>query len=98
MRQHGRDAVVAPAQRVDPAIAKAVERQNAAMCELRRRAFPETDVGPADAPPGIEATREQHRRQAAAAEAAALRRARTEHAARQAGAPAVQAEPLRKST
>ncbi|WP_329028328.1 hypothetical protein [Streptomyces sp. NBC_00690] len=88
---------VAPAQRLDPGITEAVERQTRAMRELRHRAFPETNVLPADAPPAIEATREQHRHQAAATEAAALRRARTEHAARQAGTPAVQAAPLRKS-
>lgn len=69
--------------RVDPAIAEAVERQTAAMRELSRRAFPEPDAVPDDAPASIEATRAQRRRQAAATEAAALRRARQERAARE---------------
>ncbi|MFJ4585118.1 DUF721 domain-containing protein [Streptomyces echinatus] len=74
--------------RVDPAIAEAVERQTAAMRELSRRAFPEPDVVPDDAPASIEATRAQRRRQAAVTEAAALRRARQERAARESGTPA----------
>jgi hypothetical protein len=69
--------------RVDPAIAEAVERQTAAMRELSRRAFPEPDVVPDDAPASIEVSRAQRRRQAAATEAAALRRARAEKAGRQ---------------
>ncbi|MGW1106138.1 DciA family protein [Streptomyces sp. NPDC002540] len=73
----------APASRVDPGIAQAVERQNRAMRELSRRAFPEPDVVPDDAPAPIEQARAQRRRQAAAAEAAALRRARVEKAGRQ---------------
>ncbi|MFE6625205.1 DUF721 domain-containing protein [Streptomyces sp. NPDC008086] len=68
--------------RVDPAIAEAVERQTAAMRELSRRAFPEPDVVPADVPTSIEQARLERRRQAAATEAAALRRARAERAAR----------------
>ncbi|MFD9601765.1 DUF721 domain-containing protein [Streptomyces sp. NPDC059970] len=75
----------APASRVDPGIAQAVERQNRAMRELSRRAFPEPDVVPDDAPAPIEQARAQRRRQAAATEAAALRRARAERA----GAPAI---------
>ncbi|MET9760031.1 hypothetical protein ABZ016_13395 [Streptomyces sp. NPDC006372] len=71
--------------RVNPAIAEAVERQTAAMRELSRRAFPEPDVVPDDAPASIEVSRAQRRRQAAATEAAALRRARAERAAREAG-------------
>ncbi|MGV9758557.1 DciA family protein [Streptomyces tricolor] len=55
--------------RVDPGIAEAVERQTKAMRELSRRAFPEQVAVP-------------RRRQAAATEAAALRRARSERAAR----------------
>uniref|UniRef100_UPI002F90FC27 DciA family protein n=2 Tax=Streptomyces TaxID=1883 RepID=UPI002F90FC27 len=70
----------APPSRVDPAIAEAVERQTAAMRELSRRAFPEPDVAPEDAPAPIEQARVQRRRQAAATEAAALRRARAEKA------------------
>ncbi|GGM19773.1 hypothetical protein GCM10010129_75110 [Streptomyces fumigatiscleroticus] len=69
----------------DPAIAEAAERQTAAMRELSRRAFPEPDVVADDAPASIEATRAQRRRQAAATEAAALRWARQERAARESG-------------
>ncbi|MGW3513447.1 DUF721 domain-containing protein [Streptomyces sp. NPDC000994] len=75
----------APAQRMDPGIAQAVARQNAALRELNRRAFLELDVAPEDAPAPIEAARAQRRRQAAATEAAALRRARQERAARASG-------------
>ncbi|MDX3170277.1 DciA family protein [Streptomyces scabiei] len=70
--------------RVDPDIAAAVERQTAAMRELSRRAFPEPDVVPDDAPAPIDAARAQRRRQAAVTEAAALRRARQERAAHEA--------------
>ncbi|MFF4788625.1 DUF721 domain-containing protein [Streptomyces sp. NPDC001276] len=62
----------APAHRVDPGIAQAVERQNAALRELSRRAFRESDVAPEDAPAPVEAARAQRPRQAAATEAAAL--------------------------
>lgn len=78
----------APPSRVDPGIAEAVERQTAAMRELSRRAFPEPDVAPDDAPTQIEQSRIQRRRQAAATEAAALRRARQERAARASGTAA----------
>ncbi|MFD9285561.1 DciA family protein [Streptomyces mirabilis] len=78
----------APLRRVDPGIAEAVERQNRAMRELSRRAFPEPDVVPDDAPTQIEQARVQRRRQAAATEAAALRRARQERAARASGTAA----------
>ncbi|MEU7206577.1 hypothetical protein [Streptomyces sp. NPDC045470] len=57
-----------------------MERQTAAMRELSRRAFPEPDVAPEDATAPIEQARVQHRRQAPATEAAALRRARAERA------------------
>ncbi|KUH35192.1 hypothetical protein ATE80_30695 [Streptomyces kanasensis] len=60
---------------MDLAITEAVERQSAAMRELSRRAFSETDVVPDDAPAPVEQVRAQRRRQAAATEAAALRRA-----------------------
>ncbi|MFE2609463.1 DciA family protein [Streptomyces mirabilis] len=81
---------VAAPSRVDPGIAEAVERQNRAMRELSRRAFPETDIVPADAPAPIGQARTQRRREADASHAAALRRARAERAAREAGtAPAV---------
>lgn len=71
--------------RVDPGIAAAVERQTKAMRELARRAFPEPEPGAVadDAPAAIGQARVQRRRQAAATEAAALRRARAERA----GAP-----------
>jgi hypothetical protein len=68
---------------VDPGIAAAVERQSAAMRELSRRAFPEPETVPDDAAASIEAPREQRRCQAAATEAAALRRARAERAGHQ---------------
>ncbi|MET8168843.1 DciA family protein [Streptomyces sp. NPDC005329] len=77
-----------PLSRVDPGLAEAVERQTAAMRELSRRAFPEPGAVPGEAPASIEATRAQRRRQAAATEAAALRRARAERAAREAGTAA----------
>ncbi|MFM9584230.1 DUF721 domain-containing protein [Streptomyces caniscabiei] len=73
--------------RMDPGIAEAVERQNRAMRELSRRAFPDPETVPDDAPAPIEATRAQRRRQAAATEAAALSRARQERAARNEGTP-----------
>lgn len=80
--------VAAPIQ-VDPTITKAVQRQTAAMRELSRRAFPETDVVvPEDAPAPIEQARTERRRQADASHAAALRRARAERAAREAGTAA----------
>ncbi|MFG3042817.1 DUF721 domain-containing protein [Streptomyces sp. NPDC048330] len=77
----------APPSRVDPGIAEAVERQTAAMRELSRRAFPEPDVAADDAPAPIEQARLQRRRQAAATEAAALRRARAEKAGRTVDVP-----------
>ncbi|MFB7171640.1 DUF721 domain-containing protein [Streptomyces sp. NPDC056254] len=79
--------------RVDPAIAEAVERQTAVMRALSSRAFPEPDVVADDAPAPIEQGRLQRRRQAAASEAAALRRARAERAARDAGTAAVIPQP-----
>ncbi|MEU8489275.1 DciA family protein [Streptomyces sp. NPDC048641] len=84
-----------PARRLDPGIAKAVERQTRAMRELSRRAFPETEAAVKEAPAPINAAHLQRRREAAATEAAALRRARAERAARQAGTAAlVPAAPL----
>ncbi|UQI49872.1 DciA family protein (plasmid) [Streptomyces sp. HU2014] len=79
--------------RVDPAIAEAVERQTAAMRALSSRAFPEPDVVADDAPAPIEQVRLARRRQAAASEAAALRRARADRAARNAGTAAVIPQP-----
>ncbi|MFP3986004.1 hypothetical protein U9R90_00510 [Streptomyces sp. E11-3] len=72
--------------RIDSGIAEAVERQTAAMRELGRRAFLEPPSVPDGATAPIEQDRVQRRRQAAATEAAALRRARAEHAARTQGA------------
>jgi hypothetical protein len=51
------DQAAAPARRVDPAIAEAVERQDRAMRELSRKAFPETEAVPEDARAPIEDTR-----------------------------------------
>ncbi|MFF8717502.1 DUF721 domain-containing protein [Streptomyces sp. NPDC015184] len=68
--------------RADAAITEAVERQTAAMRDLSRRAFPEPDIVAADTPAPSEQTLVQRRRQAAATEAAALRRARAERAVR----------------
>ncbi|MEV0694054.1 DciA family protein [Streptomyces sp. NPDC050388] len=79
---------VAPAPRVDPGIAEAVERQTAALRELSRRAFPEIDDVPDDAPTPFDAARSERRRQAEVSRAAALRRARQERAARESGATA----------
>lgn len=70
----------APPSRVDPHIAGAVERQTAAMRELSRRAFPEPDTVPDDAPALIEQARAERRRAADASHTAALRRARAERA------------------
>lgn len=71
---------VAPARRVDQGIAQAVERQNRAMRELSRRAFPEPEASLDDQPAPIEIARVQRRREAAATRAAAVRRARAERA------------------
>ncbi|MEH0541435.1 DciA family protein [Streptomyces sp. NPDC006632] len=81
--------------RVDPGIAEAVERQTRAMRELSRRAFPEIDVVPDDALAPIAAARAQRRHQADVSHAAALRRARAERAAREAGTSAVLPQPAR---
>lgn len=74
-----------PAQRLDPGIAEAVERQTRAMRERSRRAFPEPPWAADDEPASIARARVQRRRQAAATEAAALRRARAQRAARTQG-------------
>ncbi|MGW1328181.1 DUF721 domain-containing protein [Streptomyces antibioticus] len=77
----------APPSRVDQGIAEAVERQTKAMRELSRRAFPEPEAAPDDAPAPIDQARIQRRRQAAVTEAAALRRARAEKAGREVAVP-----------
>ncbi|MFE2383161.1 DciA family protein [Streptomyces misionensis] len=71
---------VAPAQRIDPGITEAIERQNRAMRELSRRAFPEPEPGPNGGPAPLEDARTERRRLADASHAAALRRARAERA------------------
>ncbi|MFI9041789.1 hypothetical protein [Streptomyces sp. NPDC053726] len=77
---------------VDQGIAEAVERQTRAMRELSRRAFPEPEETSADRL-AIDAARAQRRREVAATEVAALRRARAERVAQQAGTAAVVAYP-----
>jgi hypothetical protein len=67
-----------PDRHVDPAIAEAIESQTRALRELSRRAFPDSDEQFSP----MEVARAQRRRQAAATEAAALRRARKERAER----------------
>ncbi|MGW8065926.1 hypothetical protein ACVV2G_27555 [Streptomyces ziwulingensis] len=74
-------------QHVSSGVTEAIERQNRAMRELSRRAFPEPDAAPDDAPASMNDARLQRRRQAAATEAAALRRARAEKADRPMAAP-----------
>ncbi|MFJ6053616.1 DciA family protein [Streptomyces sp. NPDC092307] len=76
---------VVPVSRVDPAIAEAVERQARVMQELRLRAFPEPEAVAEDKPIPIEQGRAERRRQAEVSHAAALRLARAERAAREAG-------------
>ncbi|GAA1542373.1 hypothetical protein GCM10009730_59290 [Streptomyces albidochromogenes] len=80
--------------RVDRGITQVVQRQTAAMRKLSRGAFPEPDVVPADAPAPIEQARVQRRLQAAATEAAVLRRARAERRT----APAPDVVPLQQQT
>ncbi|MFI5987496.1 DUF721 domain-containing protein [Streptomyces sp. NPDC051555] len=67
---------------VDPHIAEAVERQNRALRELSRQAFPEPDATPADALAPIDGAVLQQRREFTATETAALHRARAERAQR----------------
>lgn len=67
-------------QDVRSGVTETIERQNRTMRELSRRAFPEPDVLADDMLAPIKQTRAQRRRQAAATEAAALRRARAERA------------------
>jgi hypothetical protein len=61
-----------PARRVDPGIARAVERQSRAMRELSARAFPKAEAGSGDQPAPIEVACVQRRREADATSAAAL--------------------------
>lgn len=84
---------VVPPSRVDPSIAEAVERQTRAMRALSRRAFAEPEQAADDAPAPIEQAHTERRRQADASHAAALRRARAERAAREAGMTAAVPQP-----
>ncbi|MGW2826391.1 DciA family protein [Streptomyces sp. NPDC001443] len=70
-----------PEQYVDAAIAQAAERQTRALRELSARAFPEAAASD-DQPAAIEVAHIQRRREAAAAHALALRRARKDRADR----------------
>ncbi|MEV5141778.1 DUF721 domain-containing protein [Streptomyces syringium] len=72
-----------PDSRVNPPIAQAVERQNRALREQSRLAFPETVTTLDGHPTSIEATGVRHRRETDSAHVLALRRARAERAARQ---------------
>ncbi|WP_432095658.1 DUF721 domain-containing protein [Streptomyces sp. bgisy100] len=83
----------APPSRVDPGIKQAVERQTRAMRELSQRAFPDSELHSDSQPAPIDQARAQRRRQAATTEAAALRRARTERAAREASTAAAVPQP-----
>ncbi|MFF5475392.1 DciA family protein [Streptomyces achromogenes] len=86
---------VASPRRVDPSIAEAVERQTAAMRALSLRAFPEPEADDQLAP--IEQARIERRRRADVSYAAALRRARAERAAGQAGTAAAQPPAVQRS-
>ncbi|MGW1171999.1 DciA family protein [Streptomyces sp. NPDC002550] len=70
-----------PEQHVDTAIARAAEEQTRALRKLSARAFPEAPASD-DQPAPIEAARVQRRREAEAAHALALRRARKDRAER----------------
>lgn len=89
---------VTPVRRVDPGLEEAVERQTRAMRELSRRAFPECNTAAGGAPALVDQIPVQRRRQAAATEAAALRRARQERAARAAGRETPTAEAGMRAT
>jgi type IV secretory pathway VirB10-like protein len=69
--------------RVDPAVAEAVQRQTAAMRALSRRAFPEPEDSPGEAPASAQDPHRPSRQEAEASRRAALRRARSERAAHQ---------------
>ncbi|MGW3458298.1 DciA family protein [Streptomyces olivaceoviridis] len=84
---------VVPPSRVDPSIAEAVERQTRAMRALSLQAFPEPEQAADEQPAPIEQARSERRRQAEVSHVAALRRARTERAAREAGTAAAVPQP-----
>ncbi|MFG2668852.1 DciA family protein [Streptomyces sp. NPDC048387] len=67
-------------QHVSSGVTEAIERQNRAMRELSRRAFPEPEPTPDGGPTPLEDARAERRRAADASHAAALRRARAERA------------------
>ncbi|MEV8455450.1 DUF721 domain-containing protein [Streptomyces sp. NPDC052095] len=70
--------------RTDPGIEAAVQRQTAALREQSLQAFPEPPA-PGSAPAPIDQARAERRRQSDASHTAALRRARAERAAGEAG-------------
>ncbi|WP_329317011.1 MULTISPECIES: DUF721 domain-containing protein [unclassified Streptomyces] len=72
----------APSSRVDPAIAQAVERQNALMRKLSQQAFPDPEELADEQPEPIDSAVLQRRREFAVTENAALHRARAERAQR----------------
>ncbi|MYZ34413.1 MULTISPECIES: DciA family protein [unclassified Streptomyces] len=76
---------VTPPSRIDPSITEAVKRQTAALRALSLQAFPEPDDIPTNESAPTEAARTQRRRESDSSHVAALRRARMERAARQAG-------------
>ncbi|WP_030990057.1 DciA family protein [Streptomyces sp. NRRL WC-3744] len=84
---------VVPPSRVDLSIAEAVERQTRAMRTLSLQAFLEPEQAADEQPAPIEQARSERRRQAEVSHAAALRRARAERAAREAGTAAAVPHP-----
>ncbi|MER6560555.1 DUF721 domain-containing protein [Streptomyces sp. NPDC001027] len=88
----------APPRLAAPDITEAVERQTRAMRELSRRAFPEPEAMPDDAPAALAAVRARRRREGEASHAAALRKAREDRAARNAGAVAAPGPVQQRST
>jgi hypothetical protein len=86
---------VAPAQRVDPGLSEAVERQTRAMRELSRRAFPEPNTASDNQPGPDRGGPHQRCRESEATRALALHctAPRAECAAQQTGASGVAAEP-----
>ncbi|MFF3863642.1 DUF721 domain-containing protein [Streptomyces sp. NPDC002209] len=88
----------APSSQMDPAIAQAVERQNAVRRELSQQAFPDPEELADEQPEPIDSAVLQRWREFAVIENAALHRARAERALR--SGPAVilpQAAPLRST-
>jgi len=88
----------APPRLADPDITEAVERQTRAMRELSRRAFPEPQAMPDDVLAALAAVRARRRRESETSHAAALRKAREDRAARNAGAVAATGPVQQRST